>query len=87
MHTEQRKTIKTYKGKEQVKFKGRSMKIPPDFLTKILKARKACTDVLQKLKDYRFHSSLLYSVKFSITIDGEKHYIKNKNLSSIHLQI
>jgi hypothetical protein len=37
----------------------------------ILKARRACTDVLQTLRDYRCQPTLLYQVKLSISIDRE----------------
>lgn len=47
-HTEQRKNIKSYKGKET--YKDRTTRITPDYSTENLKASKTRTDVLQTLK-------------------------------------
>jgi hypothetical protein len=43
-----------------------------------MKARRAWTDVIQKLKQHKFQPRLLYPAKLSITIDGETKVFHNK---------
>lgn len=45
-YTKQRKNIKNYKGKEQITYKGRSIRITCDFSKETLKARRAWMVVL-----------------------------------------
>ena len=49
---EQRKNIKSSKGKGQVAYKGRPIIIIPDFSTETLKPRRAWTEVLQTLREH-----------------------------------
>jgi hypothetical protein len=59
--------------KGYVTYKGRPIRIIPDFSTESLKARGACIDVIdvKSLRDYRCQPRLLYPAKLTITIDGE----------------
>ena len=57
--------------KDQVTYKGKSIRITPDFSPETMKARRSWTDVIQTLKEHKCHSRLLYPAKISITIDGE----------------
>ena len=68
---EQRKNIKRCQGKGQVTYKGRLIRIIPNFSTETLKARKAWTNMLQPLRNYRCQPRLLYLAKLSIPIDEE----------------
>jgi len=43
-----------------------------------MKARRAWTDVIQTLREYKYQPRLLYPAKFSITIDGETKYSTTK---------
>jgi hypothetical protein len=43
-----------------------------------MKARRACTDVIQTLREHKWQPSLLYPAKLSITIDGETKVFHNK---------
>jgi hypothetical protein len=45
--------VKAIRGKGQVTYKGRSIRITPDFSTETLKSRRAWADVLQTLRDHR----------------------------------
>jgi hypothetical protein len=63
------KIVKVVRGKGQVTYKDRFIRITPDFSTKTLKARQNRTDILEPLKNDR--PRLLYPAKLSITIKGE----------------
>lgn len=75
-------------GKDNVTYKGRSIRIRTVFSVEIIKARMAQTDVLQNLRDQRCQHRQLYPIKLSITVDGGKkrHSILKPNLSIIYLQ-
>jgi hypothetical protein len=45
--TTQRKKIKSRKGKGQVTYKGRPIKITPDFTPEAIKARRSCAGIIQ----------------------------------------
>jgi hypothetical protein len=49
--TEQSKNIKSHRGKYQVTYKGRLIRIASDFSTKMLKTRRSKSDVLQLQRD------------------------------------
>ena len=63
--------LKTVKGKSQVRYKNRPIRIIPDFSTETMKARRSWTDVIQTLKEHKCQPRLLYPAKLSITTDGE----------------
>ena len=50
--------LRAAKKKGQVTYKGRPIRITPDFSMETLKARRSWTDVLQTLRDY--DASLVY---------------------------
>jgi hypothetical protein len=56
--------------KKQITYKGKTIKITADFLTEILKARRAWGEVFQALNEYNFNPRILYPVKLSFKIDG-----------------
>jgi hypothetical protein len=62
---------KAVREKGQVTYKGRSIRITPDFLPEIIKARRSCADVIQTLKEHKCQPKLLYPEKLSINVDGE----------------
>jgi hypothetical protein len=43
--------LKAVREKGQVTYKGRHIRITPDFSSETMKARRSCTDVLQTLKN------------------------------------
>jgi hypothetical protein len=63
--------LKAVREKGQVAYKGRPIKIAPDFSPETMKARRSWTDVIQTLREYKCQTRLLYPAKLSITIDGE----------------
>jgi hypothetical protein len=63
--------LKAVREKGQVTYKGRLIRITPDFSPETMKARRSWTDVIQTLKEHKCQHRLLYLAKLSITIDGE----------------
>jgi hypothetical protein len=70
--------LKAVKEKGQVTYKGRSIRIIPDFSPETLKARRAWTYVIQTLREHKSQPRLLYPAKLSITIDGETKVFHDK---------
>ena len=70
--------LRVAKEKDQVTYKDKPIRNIPDFSVETMKVRKSWTDVLQTLRDHRCQTSLLYPVKFSITIDGENKVFHDK---------
>jgi hypothetical protein len=56
--------------KKQITYKGNPIKIMADLSTENLKARRACSEVFQELKENNFSSRILYLAKLSFKIDG-----------------
>ena len=77
--TEQRKILKMARKKGQVTFKGRPIRISPDFSTETLKAGCAWTDILEPLKNYRCQLRSLYPTQFSFTINEENKVLQGKS--------
>jgi hypothetical protein len=71
--------LKAVRGKGQVTYKGRPIRITPDFSPDTMKARRSWADVIQTLREHKCQSKLLYPVKLSITIDGETKIFHDKN--------
>jgi hypothetical protein len=78
-----KKNIKSSKGKGQVIYKGRPIRITPDFLPETMKARISRTDVIQTLRGHKCQPRLLYSAKLSITIVGKTKVFHEKTNSHI----
>jgi hypothetical protein len=70
--------IKSSKEKCQVPYKGRPIKITPDFSPETVKARRSWADVIQNLREHKCQPRLLYPAKLSITIDGENKIFHDK---------
>ena len=70
--------LKAVREKGQVTYKGRPIRITPDFSPETMKARRAWTDVIQTLREHKFQPRLLYPAKLSITIDGETKVFHDK---------
>jgi hypothetical protein len=52
--------LKAVRGKGQVTYKGRPIRITPDFSPETMKARRSWADVIQILREHKCQSSLLY---------------------------
>jgi hypothetical protein len=63
--------LKAVREKGQVTYKGRPVRITPDFTPDIMKVRRSWTDFIQTLREQKCQPRLLYPAKLSITIDGE----------------
>ena len=63
--------LKAVREKGQVTYKGRPIRITPDFSPETMKARRSWADLMQTLREHKCQPRLLYPAKLSITIDGE----------------
>jgi hypothetical protein len=61
-----------------VTYKGRPIRIRPDFSLKTIKARRSWADVIQTLIEYKCQLRLLYPEKLPITIDKENKIFHDK---------
>ena len=63
--------LKSVREKGQVTYKGRPIKITPDFSPETMKARTCWTDVIKTLREHKCQPRILYPAELSITLDGE----------------
>jgi hypothetical protein len=63
--------LKAVREKGQVTYKGRPIRITPDFSPETMKARRCWADVIQTLRKHKCQPRLLYPTKHFITIDGD----------------
>jgi hypothetical protein len=63
--------LKAVRGKGQVTYKGRPIRITPHFSPETMKARRSWTDVIQTQRQHKCQPRVLYPAKLSITIHGE----------------
>jgi hypothetical protein len=79
--------LKAVREKGQVTYKGRPIRITPDFSPETMKARRSWTDVMQTLREYKCQPRLLYPAKLSITIDGETKAFHDKTKFTQYLSM
>jgi hypothetical protein len=70
--------LKATREKDQVTYKGRPIRIKPDFSPETMKGRRSWTDVIQTLREHKCQPRLLYPAKLSITMDGETKVFHDK---------
>jgi hypothetical protein len=70
--------LKAVREKGQVTYKGRPIRITPDFSPETMKARISWTDVMQTVREHKSQPRLLYPAKLSNTIDGETKVFHDK---------
>jgi hypothetical protein len=70
--------LKEVRENGQVIYKGRPIRITPDFSLETMKARRSWTDVIQTLREYKFQPRLLNPAKISITINKETKVFQDK---------
>ena len=58
-----KRILKALREKGQVTYKGRHIKITPDFTPETLKARRSWTDVIQTLREHKCQPSVLIPSK------------------------
>ena len=71
--------LRAAKEKGQVTYKGKPIRLTPDFSMETMKARRSWIEVLQKLRDHGWKPRLLYPAKLSFTINGENKIFQDKN--------
>jgi hypothetical protein len=62
--------LQAIREKKQITYKGKLIKITAHFSTETLKARRACSEVLQALNESNFKPRILYPAKLSFKING-----------------
>jgi hypothetical protein len=70
--------LKAVREKGQITYKGRPIRITPDFSPETMKARRSWAGVIQTLREHKCQARLLYPAKLSITIDGETKIFHDK---------
>jgi hypothetical protein len=71
--------LKAVRERGHITYKGRPIRITPDFLLEMMKARRSWADVIQTLRDHKCQPRLLYPANLLITIDGETKMFHDKN--------
>ena len=79
--------LKAVRGKGQITYKGRPIRIIPHFSPETMKARRSWTDVIQTLREHKCQPKILYPAKLSITIDGETKVFHDKTKFTQYLSI
>jgi chromosome segregation ATPase len=79
--------LKTVKGKGQVTYEGRPIRITQDVSPNILKARRSQTYVIQTLREHQCQARLPYPAKLSININGETKIFHEKKFHNIFPQV
>jgi hypothetical protein len=75
--------VKSVREKGQVTYKGRPIRITPDYSPETMKARRSYTDVIQTQREHKCQPRLLFPAKLSITIDVKPNYSMTKPNSHI----
>ena len=79
--------LKAVREKGEVTYKGRPIRITPDFSPETMKARRSWADIIQILREHKCQSRLLYPAKLSITIDGETNVFHDKTKFTQYLSL
>jgi hypothetical protein len=70
--------LQAIRGKDQVTYEGRPIRITRDFSPETLKATRSWTDIIQTLREQKCQPRLLYSAKLSVTVDRENKVFRKK---------
>jgi hypothetical protein len=70
--------LKAVRKNGQVIYKGRPIRITPDFSPETMKAIRFWADVTQTLREHKCQPRLLYPAKFSITIERKNNIFHDK---------
>ena len=60
-------------------YKGKPIRLTPEFSMETMKARRSWIEILQKLRDHGCKPRLLYPANLSFTINGENKIFQDKN--------
>ncbi|MGQ7438308.1 hypothetical protein ACTGWA_10970, partial [Streptococcus suis] len=72
---------------QNITYKGRPIRITPEFSPETMKARRSWADVIQMLREHKCQPRLLYPTKLSITIDGETKVFHDKTKFTHYLSM
>jgi hypothetical protein len=64
-NAQNKEIIKAVREKGQVTYKGRPIRITPNFLPETMKARRSWVDVIQTLREHKCQPRLLYPAKLN----------------------
>ena len=78
MYRRQKENITICKGKGHITYKGRPMRITPEFSPQMIKSRRSWTNILQTQREHKCQPQLLLEAKVSILIDRETKIFCNK---------
>jgi hypothetical protein len=70
--------LRAVREKGKVTYKGRPIRITPDFSPETMKARRSWSDVIQTLREHKCQPRLLYPAKLSINKDEETKVFHDK---------
>jgi hypothetical protein len=70
--------LKAVRKNGQVTYKGRPTRIIPELSPETMKHRRSWTDVIQTLREHKWHPRLQYPAKLSINIDGQTKVFHDK---------
>ena len=70
--------VKAVREKSQVTYKGRPIRITPEFSPKTMKAKRSWANIIQTLREHKCQPRLLYLAKLSITTAGETKVFNDK---------
>jgi hypothetical protein len=79
--------LKAVREKGQATYKGRPIRITPDFSPETMRGRRSWTDVIQTLREHKCQPRLLYPANLSITIDGETKVFHGKTKFTHYLSM
>ena len=79
--------MKEVREKGQVTYRGRPIRIIPDYLPETMKARRSWTDVIQTLREHKCQPRLLNPAKLSITIGEETKVFHDKTKFTQYLSM
>ena len=71
----------------QVTYKGRPIRITPDFSPETMKTRRSWADGIQTLREHKCQPRILYPSKLSITIDGDTKIFHGKTKFTQYLSM
>ena len=84
---EKQRILRVSKEETKVTYKGRPIRITPDFSLETMKVRRSWSNVMQTLRDHRCQPRILYPTKLSITIVGQTKIFHDKTRFNQYLAI
>ena len=79
------KILKVTRGKGQITYKGTPIKIPADFSTETLQARREWHDIFKEMKGKNLQPRIVYPARLSFRFDGEIKFSRQAKIKRIQL--